>query len=234
MSKLVLVVEDEPDLRYTVVCNLVKEGYRTLEASSGEEGLEYLEGTTLPDLILLDIRLPGLSGKDVCRIAKSNPRTREIPVVFMSAEAEEIDRIVGFELGADDFIGKPFSIRELMLRTRAILQRFGAIKGKQGTVGELAHGNIRIDPLARRAWVLGNELQLTRLEFELLFILLKDVGHVRSREALGEVLWGGSDFNPRTVDTHVKRLRAKLGSDGDYIQTVRGVGYRLQDKGTST
>jgi two-component system phosphate regulon response regulator PhoB len=225
-SPLVLVVEDEKDLADLVQFNLQKAGYETLSARSGDEALA-LSRTRTPDLVLLDLMLPGIPGTEVCRQLKTSPRTRNVPVIMVTARSEEVDRVVGFELGADDFVTKPFSMRELVLRVRAVLRR-----GENGEADVLQArvGPIRIDPAAHRAFVGETEMQLTALEFTLLSTFMSRVGRLQTRDALLRDVWGMSgDLQTRTVDTHIKRLREKLGEGRDLLETVRGSGYRMVD-----
>jgi two-component system phosphate regulon response regulator PhoB len=223
----VLVVEDEKDIRQVLTYNLAQEGYETLTAESGEDGLT-LARAKQPDLVLLDLMLPDVSGLDICRRLKSDPSTRSIAVIMVTARGDEIDRVVGFELGADDYVAKPFSVRELMLRVKAVLRRPPADAPDDGA--ELSFGCLRVDRAAHRAWVDGNEIALTPLEMKLLWTLYQRRGRVQSRPTLLDDVWEASpENNTRTVDTHVKRLREKLGRAGAYLETVRGVGYRFAD-----
>jgi two-component system phosphate regulon response regulator PhoB len=225
----VLVVEDEADLRDLLEYNLKGAGFEVLVASDAATGLA-LARAQQPELVILDIMLPDASGLDLCRTLKSGPQTREIQVVMVTAKGEEIDRVVGFELGADDYVVKPFSTRELILRIQAVLRRR---QGKPAGAEEAGAGPIRFGCLvfdrdAHRAWVKDDEVQLTALEFKLLGTLYDRRDRVQTRGSLLEDVWGASaDMATRTVDTHVKRLREKLGPAGDYIETVRGVGYRF-------
>jgi two-component system, OmpR family, phosphate regulon response regulator PhoB len=225
-SPLVLVVEDEKDLAELVQFNLRNAGYETVSARSGDEALA-LSRTRTPDLVLLDLMLPGLPGTEVCRQLKTSPRTRNVPVIMVTARGEEVDRVVGFELGVDDFVSKPFSMRELVLRVRAVLRR-----GENGEADVLRErvGPIRIDIAAHRAYVGETEIQLTALEFTLLSTFLSRVGRLQTRDTLLRDVWGMSgDLQTRTVDTHIKRLREKLGEGRDLLETVRGSGYRMVD-----
>jgi two-component system phosphate regulon response regulator PhoB len=224
----ILVVEDEADLRDVLEYNLKAAGYEVVMADSGAQGLE-LARAEHPDLVLLDLMLPDRSGLDVCRTLKAAPDTRDIQVVIVTAKGEEIDRVVGFELGADDYVTKPFSMRELVLRIAAILRRrHGRPAPAPDAAGPVRFGSLVIDRDAHRAWVTGQEVQLTALEFKLLLTLYERRDRVQSRGTLLEHVWSASaEMATRTVDTHVKRLREKLGPAGDYIETVRGVGYRF-------
>ncbi|MEY2668360.1 MAG: hypothetical protein RJA59_998 [Pseudomonadota bacterium] len=222
----VLVVDDERDLVSLLDFNLRQSGFETTLAYAGEEALNAARRRP-PDLVLLDLMLPDMSGTEVCRQLKSDPRTRAVPVIVLTARGEELDRVVGFELGADDYVVKPFSVRELLLRVRAVLRRAGQQRSEK-PVTEV--GPIRVDADAHRAWVRGEVLDLTPLEFKLLVTLVTRAGRVQSRERLLADVWEmSSELETRTVDTHVKRLREKLGPARDLLETVRGVGYRLLD-----
>lgn len=229
MPGLVLIIEDEEDLLGTLEYNLQKEGFSTRIATAGEPGLELARQDPVPDLVLLDLMLPDITGTEVCRRLREDPATRNTFIVMLTARGEEIDRVVGFEVGADDYVVKPFSMRELMLRIRAVLRR-GHVEGPADE-GEVAFGRIRIDEPGHRVWVDDEETLLTALEFRLLTTLLARKGRVQTRDILLDDVWGiQADVTTRTVDTHVKRLREKLGSAGEYIETVRGVGYRMRPK----
>jgi two-component system phosphate regulon response regulator PhoB len=228
MQGLILVIEDEVDLATTLDYNLRREGYQTRVAHSGGAGLEAAAAEPAPDAIILDLMLPDLSGTEVCRRLREQPRTREIPIIMCTARGSELDRVVGFEVGADDYVVKPFSVRELLLRVRALLRRSQRADGEPATV---RFGRLRIDRDAHRAWVDERELGLTALEFRLLFAFVSRKGRVQTRDALLSDVWGiEADVTTRTVDTHVKRLREKLGEAGAYIETLRGVGYRFRDQ----
>ena len=221
----ILVVEDEEDLQEVLSYNLRQAGHEATIVGTGQEGLARVRADS-PDLVLLDVMLPDMPGTDVCRALKSDPGTRQIPVVMLTAKGEEIDRVVGFELGADDYVVKPYSIRELALRLQAILRRRAA--PDEGGVGLATFGRLRIDREGHRVWVDGGEIALTALELRLLCTLYDRRGRVQSRAVLLDEVWRmSSDVNTRTVDTHVKRLREKLGEAGVYLETVRGVGYRF-------
>ncbi len=221
----ILLVDDERDLLSLLDFNLRAAGFETVLARSGEEALSHLR-LHVPDIVLLDLMLPDVPGTEVCRQLKADPRTKHVPVVMLTAKGEEVDRVVGFELGADDYVTKPFSVRELVLRLKAVLRRAGSARG--GERPPEAVGPIRIDVDAHRAFVDGAEIQLTPLEFRLLSTFMARLGRVQSREQLLEDVWEmSSELETRTVDTHVKRLREKLGSGRDLLETVRGIGYRL-------
>jgi two-component system phosphate regulon response regulator PhoB len=226
MSAVVLVIEDEVDLATTLEYNLRAESYTVRVAHSGKQGLAMATSEPVPDVIILDLMLPDLGGTEVCRRLREQERTRDIPVIMSTAKGEEIDRIVGFEVGADDYIVKPFSVRELILRVRALLRR---VQRNEGEPSLVRFGRLKIDRDAHRAWVDAQEISLTALEFRLLHAFVSRRGRVQSRDTLLDEVWGmGADVTTRTVDTHVKRLREKLGEAGAYIETLRGVGYRFK------
>jgi two-component system phosphate regulon response regulator PhoB len=221
----ILVVEDEADLQQILAYNLRQAGHEVVTASNGEAALAQVR-QRVPDLIVLDLMLPGMSGTEVCKLVKQDPATRQAAVLMLTAKGSEIDRVVGFELGADDYVVKPFSVRELALRIAAILRRQQG--GTTESAARVDFGKLRIDRDAHRVWVEGDEAPLTALEFRLLCLLFDRRDRVQSRAALLDDVWGvSSDLETRTVDTHVKRLREKLGAAGAYIETVRGVGYRF-------
>jgi two-component system phosphate regulon response regulator PhoB len=220
----ILIVEDEKDLQEVLAYNLRQAGHTPVLAGDGREALAAVAAQP-PDLVLLDLMLPDVSGTDVCRSLKGDPSTRDIPVVMVTAKGEEIDRVVGFELGVDDYVVKPYSVRELILRLQAILRR-RSVPGD--TPGTATFGLLRIDRDGHRVWVDRQEVALTALELRLLATLYDRRGRVQSRAVLLDEVWRMSgDVNTRTVDTHVKRLREKLGPAGAYLETVRGVGYRF-------
>jgi two-component system phosphate regulon response regulator PhoB len=230
MNELIAVVEDEPDLQQIVDFNLRSAGYRTVLASSGRQALEVIRERA-PDLVVLDLMLPDLSGVEVCRTLRREDATRDLPVLMLTARGDEIDRVVGFEVGADDYMVKPFSVRELLLRVGAVLRRVGSSAGERVVADDVVrHGPIALDLASRRTTIADEEVQLTVIEFELLRTLLERRGRVQTRARLLTDVWQVSpDIESRTVDTHVKRLRQKLGRAGHLIETVRGVGYRLGD-----
>jgi len=223
----ILLIEDERDLQKVLAIALGAAGHELVTAGDGATGLR-LARTRRPDLVLLDLMLPDLSGTEVCRLLKRDPATAAVPIVMLTARGEEVDRVVGFELGAEDYIVKPFSVRELLLRIDVILRR-GSTPTTPPDVVEF--GRLRIDRGAHRAWVDGAEIELTALELRLLVTLIERRNRVQSRAALLDDVWGiHADVTTRTVDTHVKRLREKLGAAADYIETVRGVGYRFAER----
>lgn len=225
--KKILVIEDERDLADLLAFNLEKEGYQTLVAYSGTEGLK-LALQELPDLILLDQMLPGMMGTEVCTALRREARSIAIPVLMLTARGEEIDRVVGFEVGVDDYMIKPFSMRELILRVRAILRR---CSGDTIDTPVIETGSLKIDSEACRVTVSDKEVELTTTEFKLLLYLAQRPGRVQGRELLLQQVWGYSYLgDTRTVDTHMTRLRGKLGAAGDMIKTVRGFGYKLENQ----
>jgi two-component system phosphate regulon response regulator PhoB len=222
----ILVIEDEADIQQVLDYNLREKGHKVFIAGTGEEGLKVAREKR-PDLVLLDLMLPGLPGTEVCKALKADPATKNAQVVMLTAKGEEIDRVVGFELGADDYVVKPFSVRELLLRVQAILRRS---QGEQEAALGFQFGKLRVDREAHRVWAEDEELELTALEFKLLVTLYDRRNRVQTRSALLSDVWGiDADITTRTVDTHVKRLREKLGVAGNYIETVRGVGYRFTE-----
>ncbi len=223
----ILVVEDERDLLSTLEYILQREGFATLVASTARDARRRLEEGPPPDLVILDVMLPDRPGTEVCRWMRSSERTRLVPVLMLTARGEEADRVAGFEVGADDYVVKPFSVRELLLRIHAILRRVRPARDESGV---LRLGLLTIDEPAHRAWVGGAEVALTALEFRLLVTLFRRRGRVQTRDRLLSDVWGyRADVTSRTVDTHIKRLREKLGDAGNYVETVRGVGYRFRD-----
>jgi two-component system phosphate regulon response regulator PhoB len=226
--KKILVIEDEKDLADLLVFNLEKEGFKMLCAYDGISGLEKARAEE-PDLIVLDLMLPGMMGTEVCKELRKEPRTARIPVLMLTAKGEEIDRVVGFEVGADDYIVKPFSMRELMLRIRAILRRCeGQTAPLSGKL--LTMGGITIETERHRVLSGTEEVELTSTEYKLLLYLVERPGRVLSRELLLQNVWSYNNMgDTRTVDTHITRLRGKLGAAGDLIKTVRGFGYKLEE-----
>ena len=226
MTSQVLIIEDEPDIRKTIDYNLTKESFKVVQAGSIEEGEKALASNQI-DVIILDLMLPDGSGLTLCRDIKSDDKTKHIPIIILTAKTEEVDRVVGFELGADDYVTKPFSVRELILRVKAILKR-GPTSNNNSEDDEYSFGELTLNFEAHQAYINGNEISLTALEFRLLKHLIDRKGRVQTRDQLLEDVWGySSDVTTRTVDTHIKRLREKLGSVGNHIQTIRGVGYRF-------
>jgi two-component system, OmpR family, phosphate regulon response regulator PhoB len=225
---LVLIVDDERDLRTLIDFNLRQAGYQTAHAATGAEALARAR-SLLPQLILLDLNLPDVSGTDVCRLLKGDPQTQHIPVVMLTARGAETDRIAGLELGADDYVAKPFSVREVVLRVEAVARRRQPGASAPSVTRVLKAGPIELDIDAHLCRVSGRELPLTLQEFRLLAYLVQGKGRVRTRDELLADVWNASpDLETRTVDTHVKRLRDKLEAAGELIETVRGLGYRIR------
>lgn len=225
MLQKILIIEDEPDIRKTLKYNLSKEGFDVICASSLSEGKHYLNDDTF-SLILLDLMLPDGSGLDLCRELKSDTEKKLIPIIILTAKDDEVDKVVGFELGADDYVTKPFSVRELILRIKAVLKR-GDIKSDNLEI-QRQFGDLEIDVESHEVFVNKESVVLTALEFKLLRQLVDRRGRVQSRDQLLSDVWGYSaEVTTRTVDTHIKRLREKLGSMGKYVQTIRGVGYKF-------
>jgi len=223
-QETILIVEDDLDILNLLRYNLEQDTFETLTARDGDEALEKLRNHS-PDLVLLDLMLPGVSGLDVCKRLKSNPATRHIPVVMLTAKGEEEDRITGFELGADDYVVKPFSPKELILRIKAVLRR-SRLKEESG---HWVQQGLKVEFDSFRVLVDGEETVLTATEFNLLGSLIKAAGRVLTREQLLDQVWGYEFVGyARTVDTHMHRLRQKLGPYADWLETVRGIGYRLK------
>jgi len=225
MSQKILIIEDEPDIRKTLEYNISREGYEVISASSLAEGREKLESASF-SLLLLDLMLPDGSGLDLCRELKQDKSLSSMPVIILTAKDDEVDKVVGFELGADDYVTKPFSVRELILRVKAVLKR-GVSKSDNVEV-QRQFGELKIDVDSHEVFVNDEPISLTALEFKLLRQLVDRRGRVQSRDQLLSDVWGySSDVTTRTVDTHIKRLREKLGDMGKYVQTIRGVGYKF-------
>lgn len=227
MKERILIVEDDKHISRLVKFNLEKADYECAVAGTGEKALEALDSRPV-DLIILDIMLPGMDGFGICRAIKEKDALKGIPIIMLTAKGEEVDRIVGLELGADDYMVKPFSPRELVLRVKAILKR-----GKPEEAGKdiLAAGEITVDIPKHKVTVKGKPVELTQMEFKLLVTLMKRRGRVQERERLLSDVWAmDTDVDTRTIDTHVKRLREKLGKSGGLIETVRGLGYKFKEE----
>jgi two-component system phosphate regulon response regulator PhoB len=218
----VLIVDDDPDIQHLVSYNLSQAGFDIVTATTGRKALETVQ-THPPDLIILDLMLPDVDGVEVCRMLRQRESSRRIPIVMLTARSEEIDRVIGFELGADDYVMKPFSPRELVLRVKSIFRR---MKDERSDLIRI--GGIRLYPDRRQCFVASQLITLTAKEFDLLHELMKGRGNVLKREALMDKVWGyHGEATSRTLDTHVRRLREKLGGEGASVETVRGVGYRM-------
>lgn len=225
----ILVIEDDQDISELIEFNLKAENWQVQVCHNGKEGLDQAQRTR-PDLLVLDLMLPDLGGLEICKTLKQDPATRNIPIMMLTAKSDEVDRIVGFELGADDYMTKPFSPREFTLRVKAILKRTQS-PGTQTPQKVIEFGNLHMDLEKFEVKVGGEEIKLTALEFKLLKFLHERKGRVASRDQLLDRVWGyQKDLNTRTVDTHIKRLREKLGEAGSYIETLRGLGYRFVDQ----
>ena len=229
MKNKILVIEDEPDIRTTLEYNLRKDDFDVIGVGSLGEARTAMNSSSF-SMILLDLMLPDGSGLDLCREIKGNKELSSTPIIILTAKDDEVDKVVGFELGADDYVTKPFSVRELILRIKAVLKRGVAPKAELVEV-ERQFGDLTIDVDSHEVFVNSVQVTLTALEFRLLKQLVDRRGRVQSRDQLLSDVWGySSDVTTRTVDTHIKRLREKLGTMGKYIQTIRGVGYKFSRK----
>lgn len=227
MNSHILVIDDEPDILELVRFGLTQEGFTVETAATASEGLRQI-AHRLPDLVILDLMLPDMPGTEVCRKLRNQKETANLPVLMLTARGEEVDRVVGFELGADDYVTKPFSPRELALRVKAVLRR--SAPSSPSAERLLSHEGLLLDLERHRCSVAEVEIELTAKEFGLLATLMQRPGRVFTREKLLDELWGSEvTVTHRTVDTHMKRLREKLGTAGSHIHTVRGVGYRFTD-----
>lgn len=224
MAAKILIIDDESDVADLVAMNLKAEGYKTITADNGESGLAKAKDEQ-PQLIVLDLMLPKMSGLEVCKALKRESATSRIPIIMLTAKSDEVDRIVGLELGADDYVTKPFSPRELLLRIQSVLRRSSTGGEKQERIKV---GDIVLDHSRHEVLVKNEKIELTATEFRLLAILMERRGRVQTRDRLLNDVWGyESVIDTRTVDTHIRRLREKLGPVADYVETVRGVGYRM-------
>jgi DNA-binding response OmpR family regulator len=226
-NKKILVADDEVDVLNLVSTNLKAAGFNVLKAEDGPAALE-LARNTLPALIVLDLMLPGLSGLEVCKLLRGDPATKLIPIIMLTAKAEEVDRIVGLELGADDYITKPFSPRELVLRVKSVIRRASA---PAETADIVRLGDIQVDRARCEVLVNSRLVEFTATEFKLLTLLIERRGRVQSRDTLLNDVWGYETIiDTRTVDTHIRRLREKLGKAAECIETIRGFGYRINEQ----
>ena len=226
MDDVILVIDDEVDVVKLIEYNLKDAGFKTLSALDGESGLQMARDHK-PDLIILDLMLPGVDGKDVCKELKKDKETETIPIVMLTAKTSELDRVVGLELGADDYITKPFSPREMVLRVKNILRR---MRATQETEDHIEVGDLAIDVPGYRVYLKGKVLDLTPTEFKLLLQLVRNRGKVQTRSKLLNQVWDvkSLDVDTRTIDTHMRRLRQKLEDMADHVETVRGVGYMFR------
>jgi len=229
MNARILVVEDEPDIQELIRYHLDQAGYHVETASDGNAALHAMRRRR-PSLVVLDLMLPDRSGTELCREIRSDPDLKELPIIMVTARSDEVDRLLGFELGADDYLSKPFSPRELTLRVRAVLRRANAAPESADVPEVLQHGELTLDTARHRCEVGSRTVDLTAKEFQLLRMLMSRPGRVMSRERLLDEVWGPDvTVTLRTIDTHMKRLREKLGESGKTIHTIRGVGYRFAE-----
>ena len=233
MDATILIIEDERSIIELLEYNIRREGYRVESATDGEEGMAFIERNPV-DLVILDLMLPGIQGLDVCRILRERSQTRALPIIMLTAKAEEADKVLGLELGADDYVTKPFSVRELLARIRALLRRTQALREEAGADPEtLVRGGLTIDHSAYTVTIEGRVLRLSPTEFKLLKVLANRPGRVYTREELLDRVWGDETFvGPRTVDVHIRRLRASVETDPQnprWIIKVRGVGYTFEE-----
>jgi two-component system alkaline phosphatase synthesis response regulator PhoP len=231
-SPTILVIEDEPDIRKLVNYNLTQERYKVLEAEDGEQALKLLQRAK-PSLVILDLMLPGMSGLELCRVLRDRQETAQLPILMLTAKAGEADKVVGLEMGADDYLAKPFSPREMVARVRAILRRAETAAAGDGQAA-YEKGPLRIDFTTYEVFARGKAIKLTLKEFELLRFLAQNPNRVLSRDQLLDRVWGGETFvTPRTVDVHIRRLRKAIEKDDRHprwILTLRGVGYKFDEK----
>ena len=232
LSPKILVVEDEPDIRKLINYNLAQERFRVLEAEDGEQALKLLQREK-PNLVILDLMLPGLSGLELCKILRDRTDTTHLPILMLTAKAGEADKVVGLELGADDYLSKPFSPREMVARVRAILRRSESSMAAE-SAPHYEKGGLKIDFRTYEVFARGQPIKLTLKEFELLRFFVQNSNRVLSRDQLLDRVWGGETFvTPRTVDVHIRRLRKAVEEDDRkprLILTLRGVGYKFDEK----
>jgi two-component system, OmpR family, phosphate regulon response regulator PhoB len=225
----ILIIDDERDIVDAIEYNLKKEGFTTHKSLDGMNGFR-LAKEIVPDLIILDLMLPGMSGIELCKAVKKNEKTSRVPIIMLTAKKQEVDKVVGLEVGADDYMVKPFSMKELIARVKAILRRYSQSKKSEATKSMLIFGDIKMDMDQHEVTVKGKPIELSAKEFKLLEFFISNKNKVFSRERLLDDVWGiSAEVETRTVDVHVTRLREKLGKSGDSIQTVRGFGYKLKE-----
>ncbi|KNY27048.1 winged helix-turn-helix domain-containing protein [Pseudobacteroides cellulosolvens] len=233
-KQLIFAVEDEANIQQLIKYNLEANGYKVITFDTGEQLLEECK-SNVPNLFILDIMLPGVDGLEVCRLLRQNPRTKAIPVIILTAKSDEFDKVLGLELGADDYVTKPFSVRELVARVKALFRRVHISTESNPEV--IQFGNISLDCTRREVYKDDKLLDLPLKEFELLKLLISNKGKVLSRETLLEKVWGFDYYGEtRTVDVHIRYLRQKIEDDDStpvFIETIRGIGYRFNDKGAS-
>jgi DNA-binding response OmpR family regulator len=227
-GKLITLIEDEPDIQEIIAYNLKREGYQVSAALNGEEGLDLIERKK-PDLILLDLMLPGIDGLEVCRRLRSRPETQDIPIIMVSAKGEETDVVLGLGLGADDYIAKPFSPKELIARVKAVLRR-SKIQTQIPSDDKIVHGSLLIEPSKHKVSLAGKEIIFTASEFKMLATLANSPGRVYTREQLiNHSLGENVVVVDRNIDVHIRAIRKKLGEEYNFIETIRGIGYRFSD-----
>ncbi len=228
-GKHITLIEDEPDIQEIVAYNLKREGFFVNSAFNGEDGLAIIERKR-PDLILLDLMLPGIDGLEVCRRVRARPETRDVPIIIVSAKGEESDVVLGLGLGADDYISKPFSPRELVARVRAVLRRSQTKGNEAAGKDKITHGPLAIEPSKHKVTLNGNEIVFTASEFKMLATLAVNPGRVFTREQLiNQSLGENVVVVDRNIDVHIRAIRKKLGDEHNFIETIRGIGYRFKD-----
>lgn len=225
MNELIAILEDDSDIRKLIKITLEREGYKTIEFEEGKHLLEFIN-SNLPELVILDLMLPDMDGLEICRKIRSNERTSHLPIIIVSAKGEELDRVLGLEVGADDYVTKPFSARELLARIKATLRR---ARRTESEPEKIILGPITLIPERFEVFVREQRLNLTTTEFQILLILAKNPGRVFSREEIINSLWKGEKFVlDRTIDVHIKKLRDKLGEAARLIKSIRGIGYKIE------
>jgi len=232
MNKIILVVDDEKDIVELVAYNLEREGYQIAKAYDGHQALRYIRENQ-PDLVILDLMLPGISGLEICRLIRKKPETEGLPIIMLTAKSDSVDKIMGLEIGADDYLTKPFNVRELLARVRAVLRRW-EIRAELEDVDKISFKGLAIDFRTYEVTVEGKKVDLGPTELKLLRFFIMNPGRVYTRDQLLDHVWGNESFvEPRTVDVHVSRLRAAIEQDKEnpeYILTVRGIGYKFAEK----
>ena len=232
MNKIILVVDDEKDIVELVAYNLEREGYQIAKAYDGHQALRYIRENP-PDLVILDLMLPGISGLEICRLIRKKPETEGLPIIMLTAKSDSVDKIMGLEIGADDYLTKPFNVRELLARVRAVLRRW-EIRAELEDVDKVSFKGLAIDFRTYEVTVEGKKVDLGPTELKLLRFFIMHPGRVYTRDQLLDHVWGNESFvEPRTVDVHVSRLRAAIEQDKEnpeYILTVRGIGYKFAEK----
>ena len=232
MNKIILVVDDEKDIVELVAYNLEREGYQIAKAYDGHQALRYIRENQ-PDLVILDLMLPGISGLEICRLIRKKPETEGLPIIMLTAKSDSVDKIMGLEIGADDYLTKPFNVRELLARVRAVLRRW-EIRAELEDMDKVSFKGLAIDFRTYEVTVEGKKVDLGPTELKLLRFFIMNPGRVYTRDQLLDHVWGNESFvEPRTVDVHVSRLRAAIEQDKEnpeYILTVRGIGYKFAEK----